>query len=72
MQRQYILNRRLHNMYNDEQNKYLNSKIREAKSYIDLNCPKSFKFYQKEFKEGLTKELCKYILLIFNYYSEKK
>ena len=62
MQKPYILNRRLNNIYNNEQNQLLSLKIQRAKSTIDLNCPESFKFYKTQFREGLTKNKCKYNL----------
>ena len=72
MQKQYILNRRLHRMHNYEQNIYLNSKIKRAKSYVDINCPESFTFHRGEFKKGLTRDFCNNNFLIFYFYSKKK
>jgi len=58
MIRQYILNRRLNNLYKKEQNNYLSDKIKRAKSLLNITCPKSFEFYKNEFKAGLTKNTC--------------
>ena len=64
MQKQYILNRKLNNIHKKEQNQLLSLKIQRVKSYIDLNCPESFTFYKTQFKEGLTKNKCKYFFII--------
>ena len=67
MQKQYILNRRLNNRHKKEQNELLSLKIQRAKSSLDLKCPESFTFFQTQFKEGLTKNKCIYILFNISY-----
>jgi len=62
MQKQYILNRKLNLAHKKEQDKLLSLKIRKAKSLIDIKCPESFTFFKTSFKDGLTKNTCKYIL----------
>ena len=58
MNNQYILNRKLYNLYQQEQNNYLKLKIKKAKSFIDLKCPESFSFYKNKFKESQPKNKC--------------
>ena len=62
MQKQYILNRRLNLAHKKEQDKLLSLKIRKVKSSIDIKCPETFTFFKTSFKDGLTKNTCKYIL----------
>jgi len=62
MQKQYILNRKLNIAHKKEQDKLLSMKIRKVKSSIDIKCPESFTFFKTSFKDGLTKNTCKYIL----------
>lgn len=61
MQKQYILNRKLNAIHKNEQNIYLRNKITRSKSLLNLNCPESFTFFKKEFKEGQTTNKCKYL-----------
>ena len=58
MQKQYILNRRLHNINKKNQDKLLSLKIRKVKSVVDINCPESFTFYKTTFKDGHRKNRC--------------
>ena len=58
MQKQYILNRRLHNINKKNQDKLLSLKIRKVKSAVDINCPESFTFYKTTFKDGHRKNRC--------------
>ena len=62
MQKQYILNRKLNIAHKKEQDKLLSMKIRKVKSSIDIKCPESFTFFKTSFKDGLTKNTCKYFL----------
>jgi len=62
MQKQYILNRKLNLAHKKEQDKLLSLKIRKVKSLIDIKCPESFTFFKTSFKDGLTKNTCKYFL----------
>ena len=61
MKKQYIFNRKLHILHKEEQNNLLLSKIKKAKSFLDLKCPESFTFFKTQFKGGLTKNKCIYI-----------
>ena len=63
MQKQYKLNKKLNIKHKLKQDELLSLKIQRAKSYLDLNCPESFKFFKTQFKEGLTKNKCIYIIL---------
>ncbi len=58
MQKQYILNRRLHIINKMNQDKLLSLKIRKVKSAVDINCPESFTFYKTTFKDGHKKNRC--------------
>ena len=58
MQKQYILNRRLHIINKINQDKLLSLKIRKVKSAVDINCPESFTFYKTTFKDGHKKNRC--------------
>ena len=58
MQKQYVLNRRLHMINKKNQDKLLSYRIKKAKSAIDINCPESYTFYKSTFKDGLTKNRC--------------
>ena len=62
MKRQLILNRRLDNINQKEQNDILTKKIRKAKSTLNLQCPESFTFFKsKQFRNGNWKNICKRI-----------
>jgi len=58
MQKQYILNRRLHIINKKNQDKLLSLKIRKVKSAVDIKCPESFTFYKITFKDGHRKNRC--------------
>ena len=60
MKRKLILNRRLENIENLEQNNLLTNKILKVKSTLNLNCPESYTFFKsKHFQNGHWKNICK-------------
>ena len=65
MLKQYIFNRLLNNRFKNEQNKLFSKRIQKAKSLLDLRCPESFTFYKTHFKEGVSKNKCKKIVLLY-------
>ena len=66
MLKQYVTNRHLNEIHKNEQNIYLSKKLEKTKSSIDLGCPESFKFYEKEFRLKLPKHKCKNINYLIN------
>ena len=66
MQKQYITNRKLHQIHFNEQNMYLTKKIAKSKSFINYQCPESYDFYEKEFKKTLPKHKLKDIETNYN------
>jgi hypothetical protein len=49
MRKPFVLNTRLNEIYNSEQNKYMAKKLENAKSIVNSKCPESFLFYKYNF-----------------------
>ena len=49
MQRQFILNLRLNELYKSEQDKIMARKLENVKAQVNSSCPESFIFYNTNF-----------------------
>ena len=49
MQRPFILNLRLNELYKSEQDKYMAKKLESIKPIVNSGCPESFIFYNTKF-----------------------
>ena len=67
MKRPFVANRKLNELYKQEQNKYMMYRIGNAKSSVKMDCPESFLFFRKTHKTKPKRNICNlniYIIFI--------
>ena len=60
MKRMQILNLKIEEKCQQQQNNYLYNKLKTAKPLVNIKCPESYTFYKTKFhKNGAEEDLCK-------------
>lgn len=60
MKRMNILNQKIEERFQQQQNNYLYNKLKTAKPLVNIKCPESYTFYKTKFhKKGAEENLCK-------------
>ncbi len=60
MKRMNILNQKIEERFQQQQNNYLYNKLKTAKPLVNIKCPESYTFYKTKFhKKSAEENLCK-------------